>query len=71
MAQGNNDKDHYFAKPPIFDGEKFDYWKDRIESFFIGSDANIWDMVIDGHTQPIYANDVRLKRSITRIIINP
>jgi hypothetical protein len=26
----NNDRDHYNAKPPIFDGEKFEYWKDRI-----------------------------------------
>lgn len=22
-----NDRDHYNVKPPIFDGEIFDYWK--------------------------------------------
>lgn len=27
------DKDRINTKPPMFDGENFDYWKDRIESF--------------------------------------
>lgn len=63
MAHPNNDKDHYTSKPPIFDGDKFDYWEDRIESFFIGCDTDLWNMVIDGYTHHIDANGTKLKRS--------
>lgn len=48
-----NNNDHYSVKPPIFDREKFDYWKDIIESFFLGYDANLWDMVVDGYIHPV------------------
>src|ERR1044072_1054968 len=53
MATSFENKDnHYSAKPPIFDGERFDYWKDRIESFFLGYDVDLWDLVIEGYEQP-------------------
>jgi predicted house-cleaning NTP pyrophosphatase (Maf/HAM1 superfamily) len=56
------DKDHYSAKPPIFDGEKLDYWNDRIESFFLGFDADIWDIVVDGYTCPVNSHVVKILR---------
>ena len=40
------------TKPHVFDGEDFEYWKDRLESFFLGHDADLWDMVLDGYTHP-------------------
>ena len=49
----NNERDHYSEKPPIFDGEKFDYWKDIIESFFLGYDVDLWDLILDGYVQPV------------------
>src|ERR1044072_5157581 len=50
MASSSENNDStYNAKPPIFDGEKFDYWKDRIESFFLGFDADLWDIVLQGY----------------------
>src|ERR1044072_4509414 len=53
MANSSENKDNnYSAKPPIFDGEKFDYWKDRIESFFLGFDADLWDVVLEGYEYP-------------------
>ena len=39
-ANTNNDKNHVVAKPPLFDVEKFDYWKDRIRRFFLGFNAD-------------------------------
>src|ERR1044072_1902108 len=52
MATSYENKDNnYSAKPPIFDGERFDYWKDRIESFFLGYDVDLWDLVIEGYEQ--------------------
>ena len=29
------ERDRISTKPPMFDGENFDYWKDRIEIFFL------------------------------------
>src|ERR1044072_6835349 len=64
MANSFENKDnHYSAKPPIFDGEKFDYWKDRIESFFLGYDIDIWDLVIEGYEQPTDAEGKIVPRS--------
>ena len=45
----HDDKDRISGKPRIFDGENFDYWKDRIQSFFLAHDADLWDMVTDGY----------------------
>lgn len=62
MVNMNNDKYHCYAKPSIFDGEKLDYWKDRIKIFFIGYDDDIWDMVIYGYTNPTYIYDINIDR---------
>src|ERR1044072_321834 len=53
MASSSENKDNtYSAKTPIFDGEKFDYWKDRIESFFLSFDVDLWDIVVEGYEHP-------------------
>lgn len=46
------EKDRIITKAPFFNGENFEYWKDRLESFFLGFNENLWDMVIDGYTHP-------------------
>ncbi|XP_057446030.1 uncharacterized protein LOC130738133 [Lotus japonicus] len=56
------DKDQYSAKPRIFDGEKFDYWNDRIESFFLGFDVDLWDIVVDGYNFPVDEHGVKIPR---------
>ena len=30
VDNSDNDRDHYSSKPLMFDGDKFDYWKDKI-----------------------------------------
>lgn len=59
----NNEKDHYYAKPMIFGGEKFNYQKDKIESLFLGYDADLCDMVMNGYTHPVDSNGVKLERN--------
>ena len=59
----HNERDHYSAKPPIFDGEKFDYWKDITDSFFVGYDIDLWDLVVDGYVHPINAKGNNIARS--------
>src|ERR1044072_1763886 len=64
MATSFENKDnHYSAKPPIFDGERFDYWKDRIESFFLGFDVDLCDLVIEGYEHPKDAEGKIVSRS--------
>src|ERR1044072_2652746 len=64
MANSSECKDNtYSAKPPIFDGEKFEYWKDRIESFFLGFDADLWDIVIEGYEHLKDAEGKAISRS--------
>lgn len=46
------ERDRITIKAPFFDGENFEYWKDKIESFFLGFDENLWDLVFDGYTHP-------------------
>lgn len=48
----NKYEDIISTKALMFDGEKFDYWKDRIESLFLGFDVDLWDLVIDGYVHP-------------------
>src|ERR1044072_3761470 len=64
MTSSSENKDNtYSAKPPIFDGEKFDYWKDMIESFFLGFDSDLWDIVMDGYEHPKDAEGKAISRS--------
>src|ERR1044072_7664882 len=64
MANTFENKDNtYSAKPPIFNGEKFDYWKDRIESFFLGHDVDLWDIVVESYEHPNDAEGKAISRS--------
>ena len=60
----HEDKDKIISKPPVFDGENFDYWKDRIESFFLAHDVDLWDMVTDGYTYPVDGRSQKIDRKM-------
>jgi hypothetical protein len=36
----NNNKDQYYIKPPTFNRDKIEYWKDIIEIFFLVYDVD-------------------------------
>src|SRR4051812_18102935 len=55
---GNNG----YTRPPVFDGENFEYWKDKLESYFLGLDGELWDLLMDGCKHPVEATSVRLTR---------
>ena len=59
-----NDRDHYNAKPLVFNGDRFDYWKDKIESFFLGHDVDLWDMVVDGYIHLVDASGNKVERRV-------
>ena len=58
-AEQNNNS---YNKPPVFDGEDFEYWKDRLESFFLGHDSDLWDIVLDGYKHPIDSEGNKVDR---------
>src|SRR4051812_45689638 len=55
---GNNG----YTRPPVFDGENFEYWKDKLESYFLGLDGDLWDLLMDGYKHPVNASGVKLTR---------
>lgn len=57
-----NERDSYNTKPPVLNGEKFYYWKERIESVFLGYDAELWDIVTDGYKPPVFALGIVIAR---------
>ena len=59
----DDDRDHYSDKPLMFDGEKFDYQKDIIESYFLGYDLDLWDLVVDGYTHPVDNKNLKISKS--------
>src|SRR4051812_9557274 len=61
---GNNESSSFNGcnRPRVFDGEKFEYWKDRLESYFLCQDSDLWDLVLDGYTHPVSTQGVKISR---------
>src|SRR3954468_4186547 len=58
---GNNGNNGY-TRPPVFGGENFEYLKDKLESYFLGLDGDLWDLLVDGYKHPLKASGVKLTR---------
>src|SRR3954467_7525497 len=51
-----------YNRPPVFDGENFEYWKDRLESYFLCQDGDLWDLVLDGYRHRVNARGLKMSR---------
>src|SRR3954470_24475406 len=51
-----------YTRPPVFDGENFEYWKDKLESYFLSLDGDLWDLLVDGYKHHVKACGVKLPR---------
>src|SRR3954469_6538239 len=51
-----------YSRPPVFDGENFEYWKDRLESYFLCLDGDLCDLLVDGYRHPVIARGVKMSR---------
>src|SRR4051812_26813150 len=60
--QYNGNGNNGYTRPPVFDGGNFEYWKDKLESYFLGLDSELWDLLMDGYKHPVKATGVRLTR---------
>src|SRR4051812_38815585 len=60
--QYNGNGNNGYTRPPVFDGENFEYWKDKLESYFLGLDADLCDLLMDGYKHPVNAIGVKLTR---------
>src|SRR4051812_24752697 len=60
--QHNGNGNNGYSRPPVFDGENFEYWKDRLESYFLGLDGDLWDLLVDGYKHPVKASGEKLTR---------
>src|SRR4051812_39854533 len=57
---GNGNNGH--TRPPIFDGKNFEYWKDKLESYFLGLDGDLWDLLVEGYKHQVKGGGVKLSR---------
>lgn len=46
----------------MFDGERFEYWKGRLQSFFISDSSQLWDMIEDSYVSPVNAIGVPIPK---------
>src|SRR3954469_17785174 len=60
--QYNGNGNNGYTRPPVFDGENFEYWKDKLESYFLGLDGDLWNLLVDGYKHPVKASGVKLTR---------
>src|SRR3954471_24831913 len=60
--QQNNGNGNGYSRPPLFDGKIFEYWKDRLESYFLGLDGDLWDLLVDGYKHPVNASGAKMSR---------
>src|SRR3954464_12674067 len=58
--QYNGNGNSGYTRPPIIDGENFEYWKDKLESYFLGLDGDLWDLLVDGYKHPVKDSSVKL-----------
>ena len=59
-----NDRDYYNVKPLVFYGDRLDYWRDRIESFFLNHDVDLWDIVVYGYIHSMDASGNNVERRV-------
>ena len=52
----------HMNRPPLFNGEKFDYWKDKMKAFFETQQLELWDIVQSGYIPPTNALGVTIPR---------
>src|SRR4051812_100946 len=60
--QHNGNGNNGYSISPVFDGENFEYWKDRLESYFLGLDGDLLDLLVDGYKHPVKASGVKVTR---------
>jgi hypothetical protein len=57
FSDDDGDEDDYFIPTPIFNGEKYYYWKDRMVSFLIGFHYDVWEAIEEGPFVPTHIVD--------------
>ncbi|XP_070046914.1 uncharacterized protein [Nicotiana tomentosiformis] len=50
------------ARPPLFNGQYYSWWKNRMRDHFIGEDYELWDIVTDG---PL----ATMKKNVKRVVV--
>ena len=57
-------KNHYsfIYKAPTWNGDNFYFWRDKLESYFLSFDEDIWEMVLNGYTHPTNEEGSKIAR---------
>ena len=53
----------HVSRPPLFTGEKFDFWKDKIKTFIESNHLELWYVIENGYEAPVDATRVPIPRA--------
>ena len=53
----------HVSRPPLFTGEKFDYWKDKIKAFIESNQLEVWDVIEAGYEALVDTAEVPIPRA--------
>ncbi|RDY11392.1 hypothetical protein CR513_03948, partial [Mucuna pruriens] len=68
---------HAMNRRPLFKGQNYDYWKQRMMAFFDACHINMWDIVENDNYIPTNKEGAEILRSLwnkeqkTRYLLNP
>lgn len=64
-SSGLNFNKNYYSfiyKAPIWKGDNFYFWKDKLESYFLGFDEDLWETVLNGYIHPTNKEGMKIGR---------
>ncbi|XP_070049463.1 uncharacterized protein [Nicotiana tomentosiformis] len=64
-APPENWEEQSTARPPLFNGQYYSWWKNMIRDHIIGEDYELWDIVTDGPLATLKINAEGIEMSTT------
>ena len=61
-SKGLKDCHSFIYKAPTWNGDNFYFWRDKLESYFLSFDEDIWEMVLNGYTHPTNEEGSKIAR---------
>lgn len=60
--KGLKDCYSFIYKAPTWEGDNFYFWRDKLESYFLSFDEDIWKIVLNGYTHPTNEEGLKIAR---------
>ena len=61
-SKGLKDCYSFISKAPTWNGDNFYFWRDKLESYFLSFDEDIWEVMLNGYTHPTNEEGSKIAR---------